>query len=327
MAENTAGRKIWNYSPDEPIRYNPLFDWPIHPLKVFTWMIRRWISISRFLMFIILGFVIHQYLTPSVQTMQHVTFDWVLLIFLRNTALLFLVAGSLHLYLHVRKAQGDRFKFLKREMATNNKSFKFNDQVYDNMFWSIASGVTVWTGYEVLYLYSLANEWISVAPFAEHPIQFFAWILCFPLIRGIHFYFIHRLLHHPFLYKHVHITHHRNVNTGPWSGISMHPIENLIYQSSPLIHFIIPTDPVIVIIHLVLVTLNPAFTHSGFEKIMNKDTKILDSADFHHQLHHKYFDCNYGNMDIPLDVWLGTDHDGTDKATRRLQIRKRKAPL
>ena len=58
MAENTAGRKIWNYSPGEPIRYNPLFDWPIHPLKVFTWMIRRWISISRFLMFIILGFVI-----------------------------------------------------------------------------------------------------------------------------------------------------------------------------------------------------------------------------------------------------------------------------
>jgi lathosterol oxidase len=166
MAENTAGRKIWNYSPDEPIRYNPLFDWPIHPLKVFTWMIRRWISISRFLMFIILGFVIHQYLTPSLQKMQNVTFDWMLLIFLRNTALLFLVAGSLHLYLHVRKAQGDRFKFLKREMATKNKSFKFNDQVYDNMFWSIASGVTVWTGYEVLYLYSLANEWISVAPFA-----------------------------------------------------------------------------------------------------------------------------------------------------------------
>ena len=109
MAENAAGRKIWNYSPDEPIRYNPIFDWPINPLKIFTWMVRRWVSISRFLMFIILGFLIHQYMTPSVQTMQHVTFDWGLLIFFRNTTLLFLVAGSLHLYLHVRKAQGDRF--------------------------------------------------------------------------------------------------------------------------------------------------------------------------------------------------------------------------
>ena len=325
MAENFSARKIWNYSPDEPINYNPLFDRPVNAVKIFNGMVRRWISISRFLLSVLLGFVIYQYLTPSLQTMQNLAADWVLFIFLRNTALLCLVAGSLHLYLHAYKVQGDRFKFLKREMATNNKNFKFNNQVYDNIFWSVASGVTVWTGYEVLYLTSVANGWITVAPFADHPIQFFVWILCFPLIRGIHFYFIHRLLHHPFLYKHVHIIHHLNVNTGPWSGISMHPIENLIYQSSPLIHFIIPSDPVIVILHLLLVTVNPAFTHSGFEKIMNKDTKISDSADFHHQLHHKYFDCNYGNMDVPLDVWLGTHHDGTKEATEKLRMKKRKA--
>ena len=324
MSENSAGRKICNYTPEEPIRYNPLFDWPVDLEKVFNWMVGRWVSISRFLIFVLLGFLIHQYLTPSLQTMKHLTIDWVLLIFLRNTALLFIVAGSLHLYLHVYKMQGDRFKFLKREMATNNKSFKFNNQVHDNMFWSVASGVSVWTGYEILYLTSISNGWVSTAPFLDHPIQFFAWILCFPLIRGFHFYFIHRFLHHPFLYKHVHITHHRNVNTGPWSGISMHPIENLIYQSSPLIHFIIPSDPVIVIVHLVLVALNPAFTHSGFEKILNRETKILDSADFHHQLHHKYFDCNYGNMDVPLDVWLGTDHNGSEEATKKLRAKRRK---
>ena len=107
----------------------------------------------------------------------------------------------------------------------------------------------------------------------------------------------------------------------------MHPIENIIYQSSPLIHFIIPSDPVIFIIHIILVTLNPAFTHSGFEKVMNKETKILDSADFHHQLHHRYYDCNYGNMDVPLDVWLGTHHDGTDEATKNLRMKKRNAVI
>ena len=327
MSEQVSKRKIWNYSPGEPIQWNPLFQWPINFVAAFNWMVKRWVSISRFLMFLILGFVIYEYLTPSHQTMQNLALDWVLLIFLRNTALLFLIAGALHLYLHSFKAQGNKFKFLKREMATNNKNFKFNDQVYDNIFWSVASGVTVWTGYEVLYLASVAKGLIATAPFTEHPVQFLVWILCFPLIRGIHFYCIHRLLHHPFLYKHVHITHHRNVNTGPWSGISMHPIENIIYQSSPLIHFIIPSDPVIVIIHLILVALNPAFTHSGFEKIINKDKKLLDSADFHHQLHHKYFDCNYGNVDVPLDVWFGTDHDGSREATEKLRIKKQKPSL
>ena len=103
------------------------------------------------------------------------------------------------------------------------------------------------------------------------------------------------------------------------------PLKTLSTNPLPLIHFIIPSDPVIFIIHIILVTLNPAFTHSGFEKVMNKETKILDSADFHHQLHHRYYDCNYGNMDVPLDVWLGTHHDGTDEATKNLRMKKRNA--
>ena len=36
MTENSAGRKIWNYTPEEPIRYNPLFDWPVDLEKVFN---------------------------------------------------------------------------------------------------------------------------------------------------------------------------------------------------------------------------------------------------------------------------------------------------
>ena len=324
MSDNLPKRKIWNYQPADLVPYNPLFNWPPKIGQSFNWMVRRWISISRFVMFIALGFGIQQYLTPNYEVMREVSLGWVLSVFLRNTALLFLIAGSLHLYLHSFKVQGDKFKFLKREMDTNNKVFKFNNQVYDNIFWSVVSGVTVWTIYEVFYLTLVARGVVATAPLADYPFQFFIWILCFPLIRGVHFYFIHRLLHHPFLYKHVHITHHRNVNTGPWSGISMHPVENLIYQSSPLIHFLVPSDPVIFTIHLIMVTLNPAFTHSGFEKIVKNETKILDSADFHHQLHHKYFDCNYGNMDVPLDVWLGTDHDGSDAATQRLRDRKRK---
>ena len=71
MSENSAGRKIWNYTPEEPIRYNPLFDWPVDLEKVFNWMVGRWVSISRFLIFVLLGVLIHQYLTPSLQTMHH----------------------------------------------------------------------------------------------------------------------------------------------------------------------------------------------------------------------------------------------------------------
>ena len=327
MANSSVDKKSWNYSPNEPIRYNPLFEWPIDVAKTFRWIVFRWISISRALFIAILAVGTYHYLTPSLEAFQEPSTEIIALTYVRNSAILFLVAGSLHMYLYSLRMQGDDFKFLKRKMAQKNKFFSFNDQVYDNIFWSLVSGVTVWTAYEILYLNLLANGLISVMPLNDHPLQFFAWLLVLPMVRSGHFYFIHRLLHHPFLYKHVHSTHHRNVHTGPWSGISMHPIENLIYQSSVLIHFVIPSEPAIVFVHLFMTSLGPAFSHSGFEKILAKKTKLLDSADFHHQLHHRYFECNYGTMEVPLDVWFGTDHDGTKEATNRVRLKVRKKSL
>ena len=38
-----------------------------------------------------------------------------------------------------------------------------------------------------------------------------------------------------------------------------------------------------------------------------------------HQLHHRYFDCNYGTMVVPCDAWAGSKHDGTPQATGRVR--------
>ena len=226
----------WNYQPSEPIKYNPLFDFP--PKLINFWMddkaLGEYLAL-RALSYI--GFVLTKYLTPSLSIMESLIMAG-LRIIVRNTALLFLIAGTLHLYLHILKVQGDDFKFLKKEMAKNNKKFKFRNQVYDNIFWSVFSGVTIWTFYEAIYWYGIANGIVKTSSFQSSPVQFFLWIICLPLIRGVHFYSIHRLLHVPFLYKHVHVTHHRNVNTGPWSGISMHPVENIIYNHLLLFIFL-----------------------------------------------------------------------------------------
>jgi sterol desaturase/sphingolipid hydroxylase (fatty acid hydroxylase superfamily) len=92
--------------------------------------------------------------------------------------------------------------------------------------------------------------------------------------------------------------------------MSMHPVEHVIYISSVLVHFVIPSHPVILLVHLYSRCLGPAFSHSGFEKLLVKDTAVFDSADFHHQLHHRFFECNYGTVDAPWDRWFGSFHDG-----------------
>ena len=210
----------WNYQPSEPIKYNPLFDFPPKLISISGWMIKRWVSISRFVFFLIVAVILTLCFTPSLSLMEDYSFGWLSYLFARNTALLFIVAGTLHLYLHVLKVQGNEYKFLKKEMARNSKKFKFSNQVYDNIFWSVFSGVTVWTFYEAIYWNGVANGVVDIKTFQDNPIQFFLWIFCLPLIRGTHFYFIHRLLHIPFLYKYVHSTHHRNVNISGSVGIN-----------------------------------------------------------------------------------------------------------
>jgi sterol desaturase/sphingolipid hydroxylase (fatty acid hydroxylase superfamily) len=47
------------------------------------------------------------------------------------------------------------------------------------------------------------------------------------------------------------------------------------------------------------------------------------AGDLFHQLHHRYFEVNYGNTQMPIDRWTGTWHDGTKAAHQQLKGRRR----
>jgi sterol desaturase/sphingolipid hydroxylase (fatty acid hydroxylase superfamily) len=56
---------------------------------------------------------------------------------------------------------------------------------------------------------------------------------------------------------------------------------------------------------------------------MIKDRKRLNAGDFFHQLHHRYFECNYGTAEMPWDKVFGSFHDGSEEATRRTREHKK----
>ena len=111
-----------------------------------------------------------------------------------------------------------------------------------------------------------------------------------------------------------------NINTGPWSGLSMHPIEHFIYFSTCLIHLVIPSDLIHVVWHLMFTGLAPAAGHSGYNEIAyKKGGKLsLPHASYFHYLHHKYFECNYGELLFPFDKWFGTFHNGTKESGEKI---------
>ena len=55
-----------------------------------------------------------------------------------------------------------------------------------------------------------------------------------------------------------------------------------------------------------------------------RPARLIVLGDFFHQLHHRYFECNYGSEEIPLDRWFGSFHDGTREATARIRARKKR---
>lgn len=317
-------REIWNHHPPLPIPDSALFHWPPNPKAALWWVTKRWVQLTSGTLFLATAVLVYTLLQPAPETMQTLAPGWVLTIWARNLILLTLYAGTLHLWLFTFTLQGDRLKYDARPLMRDNGSFAFRDQVKDNMFHSLTSGVAAWTLFEVLYWWGVSNNVIPTFAFRGNEAWFLLWLLAVPIFTSAHFYFVHRLLHWPPLYAHVHALHHRSINIGPWSGLSMHPVESLLYASAVLIHFILPSHPVIFLVHIYIKMIGPAFSHAGFESLLARDTRLINAGDFHHQLHHRFFECNYGTAEVPWDRWFGSFHDGSDAATERIKDRRRR---
>ena len=322
--KQTSKSKDWHHSPDLPIPVSPIMNWSPQPVEWLKWISRYWLAISSTTVEVVLACLVYVLLVPEPEVMKQLSMGWIVQVWIRNILLLSLIAGSLHYWFYSLTAQGKQLKYDHRQLAKDNGIYMFRNQVRDNMFWSLASGVTAWTVYEVLYFWAAANGVAPGISLVGNPVWFVAWMLLIPVWSSFHFYWIHRLLHWPPLYRIAHRVHHRNINVGPWSGISMHPVETAIYFTSVLIHFVVPSHPVHVLFHFYIQGLHPAFSHSGFEGVLIRDKKRLNSGDFFHQLHHRYFECNYGTSEMPWDRIFGSFHDGSEEATQATRQRKRK---
>lgn len=316
-------KRPWHYTPTLPLLVSPYFRWPPDVVAVLKWIFRGWFPISERLIVLLLSILSWAYFHPALERCREFAPGWIAQIYLRNLALMIIVAGGLHLYFYTWRRQGDERRYDVRPFPTGNRVFTFRSQVRDNMFWSCASGVTIWSAYEVLMMWAMANGYAPTLVLPDDLPWLILFILLLPAWETFYFFLIHRLIHWPPLYRSVHSLHHRNTNVGPWSGMSMHPVEHLIYFGTVLIHFIVPASPLLIIFHLQYYSLTAATTHTGYEGITVGGKLILPLGTYHHQLHHRYFECNYGGLEIPLDQWSGNFHDGTPESHQRFLERRR----
>ncbi len=150
--------------------------------------------------------------------------------------------------------------------------------------------------------------------FNEHSIGYFIFsVVVFIVVHDAYFYWMHRFMHWKKIYKYVHKVHHLSTNPTPWAAFSFHPLEALIEIGIlPIMLFTIPIHPFAILIWVLYQTGMNVLGHLGFELFpkgftQNTITQFSNTST-HHNMHHRYVNCNYGLYFNYWDKWMGTNH-------------------
>ncbi|WFD41819.1 Delta(7)-sterol 5(6)-desaturase [Malassezia psittaci] len=119
-------------------------------------------------------------------------------------------------------------------------------------------------------------------------------------------YWVHRIEHHPALYKHVHKPHHKWIIPTPFASHAFHPVDG--YAQSLPYHIFPVLFPLNKYLFLglfgfvnmwsIMIHDSDMITGTGWEHIINGPA--------HHTLHHLYFTCNYGQYTTMCDRFGGS---------------------
>ena len=168
-------------------------------------------------------------------------------------------------------------------------------------------------GLSIYYLRSIGVIDVYMDPAARGWGYFAFSIVALIVLHDAWFYWTHRLIHDPRLFRRFHRTHHKSHNPSPWTAYSFDPGEafiNAVYV--PLALILIPASPLAVMLFLAHMMLRNAIGHCGYELFpaSRNGRPLFDwmTSVTHHDLHHAQAGWNYGLYFTWWDRLMGTEH-------------------
>jgi ring-1,2-phenylacetyl-CoA epoxidase subunit PaaE len=142
------------------------------------------------------------------------------------------------------------------------------------------------------------------------------------------FYWTHRLLHHPKIYKYIHAVHHKSLDTTPYTTFSFHPIEGVLNTVwvLPMV-IVMPVSLFALGIVQVLGMFNNIKSHFGYELYPKFFANVFPFNQLitstHHNIHHTRYNGNYALMIRFWDVVCGTEIKETEEVFKVINDRKK----
>nr|WP_228035564.1 sterol desaturase family protein [Oculatella sp. LEGE 06141] len=131
------------------------------------------------------------------------------------------------------------------------------------------------------------------------------------VLQDTYFYFVHRMFHHPFIFKWMHSGHHRSGDPTPWTSFAFDLPEAIVQMIFFVgIVLLIPLHFATVIAVLLTMTVWAVWNHLGFELFPPSFAHHWLSRWFigstHHSIHHRSYTVHYGLYFTLWDRLLGT---------------------
>lgn len=187
-------------------------------------------------------------------------------------------------------------------------------QIRAEIGWSLASAAIYGLPAGVVAWGWRQRGWTKIyADIAGYPLWWLpASLLIYLALHDTWFYWTHRWMHRPRVFRVAHAVHHASRPPTAWAAMSFHPAEALTGA------FVIPALVFVIPIHvgalggvLAIMTLMGVTNHMGWEMfpralVHSSLGKWLITAS-HHQRHHEQYACNYGLYFRFWDRLCGTD--------------------
>ena len=135
------------------------------------------------------------------------------------------------------------------------------------------------------------------------------------------------MMHHPLLFKRVHRVHHLSTNPSPLAAYSFHPFEAVVEALFfPVIILLVPVHFSVIVAFVVIDLGYNVLGHLGHELYPKGFTSHpigkWNNTSTHHNMHHRYFNANYG---LYFNVWdriCGTNHARYEATFERVVHRR-----
>ncbi len=192
-------------------------------------------------------------------------------------------------------------------------------QLIKEVYWSGISGLIFAVfGVFIYYLWSIDKTAIYT-DINKYPLWYVPLSIAILLfLQDTYYYWIHRWMHLPSVYRYFHKIHHNSIHTSVLTSFSFHPWETILQALIlPIIVLFLPLHVYALLFTLLLMTLSATINHAGVEIYpsgkLGKLFKNWIIGATHHDHHHRRFNYNYGLYFTFWDKWMKTEHEPKKK--------------